>query len=536
VLAAAQQCGLSDREAERTYDSGFKSGLQNPAEKKDRRGNVIPLDARSDRSDSLDDDGITADCTDLFSAETYIKYHGADTRYCDPLGKFLLWDGQRWARDKTGETESRMLKVARAELEIAAKRYKKLSAEFADVSADPNADTDVLQKIKAKIKGESSKLAWWKKSQNQNRYSSAVKTISIMREIATTEDQYDANQMLLNVANGTINLHDSTLRPHDRNDLITRLAPVTYDPKAEAPLWQAFLRRIFAENDEIISSIKRLLGYGLTGSAREEILPIFYGTGANGKSTLSKSIAGIMGDYYKSIDSEILLDQKNQSNKVDSEKAQLRGVRLATCAEPSAGRSLSDGLLKQIASRDRVVARFLRCDTITFEPTHKIILITNHRPRIPTSDLGTRRRLLLVPYTITIPEDERDKSLDDKLATEASGILNWLIEGCREWQRIGLAPCPEIMAATNEYLADEDTLGAFIAESCIDEPGSREDSSSLYKSYEKWCLDAGEKPRSQNAFGRSLNERGYRRVKSRGRKMYVGIRLRGTPYQSEMVS
>jgi hypothetical protein len=183
VLAAAQQCGLSDREAERTYDSGFKSGLQNPAEKKDRRGNVIPLDARSDRSDSLDDDGITADCTDLFSAETYIKYHGADTRYCDPLGKFLLWDGQRWARDKTGETESRMLKVARAELEIAAKRYKKLSAEFADVSADPNADTDVLQKIKAKIKGESSKLAWWKKSQNQNRYSSAVKTISIMREI-----------------------------------------------------------------------------------------------------------------------------------------------------------------------------------------------------------------------------------------------------------------------------------------------------------------------------------------------------------------
>lgn len=232
--------------------------------------------------------------------------------------------------------------------------------------------------------------------------------------------------------------------------MITKMAPVVYDPSALAPWWDAFLRRIFEDKTELISSVQRLFGYGLTGKVSEEILAILWGSGANGKSTLIRAIARVTGDYQKHIDPDLLLDSKYSSAKIDSEKAHLKGTRIAICSETSEGRSLSDGLLKQVASRDRVVGRLLYHDSIEFDPSHKIYYVSNHRPRVQTTDLGTWRRLLLVPFNVTIPEAERDRELDDKLWAEASGILNWLVAGCLAWQRNGLTPCDEIMQATKK--------------------------------------------------------------------------------------
>ena len=341
-------------------------------------------------------------------------------------------------------------------------------------------------------------------------------------------DRLDADPWLFNVSNGTLDLRTQELRPHSPADRLTKLAPVAYDPHATAPSWTGFLERILP-SAEIREFVQRAIGYALTGDVGEQVLFFFHGSGANGKSTMLTALQAVLGDYAMPGAPDLLLAKHGESHP--AEVADLQGARLVVCQEIESGRSLAEARVKQLTGGDVIKARFMRQDFFAFKPTHKIIIGANHKPRVRGQDHAIWRRLRLVPFNVTIPPEERDRRLVEKLATEAPGILRWAVEGCAKWQRDGLGAPAEVTQATDEYQEDQDHLGPWLDERCERVAASEfEFSADLYRSYVTWCDANGERPWQQRAFGEGLAERGFRadrarRDGKRGRA-YFGLRLR----------
>lgn len=327
------------------------------------------------------------------------------------------------------------------------------------------------------------------------------------------------------MVNGTVDLRTGELRPHRREDLITRLAPVEYDPDAEAPLWEAFLRRIMDGNEDLIRFLQRAVGYSLTGDTSEQCFFLLYGTGANGKSTFLEAIRAMLGDYAQQADFGTFLVQNRDGPRNDV--ARLVGARFVSAVEVESGRRLSETLVKQLTGNDRVVARFLYREHFEFVPTFKLWLAANHKPVIRGADHAIWRRIKLIPFQVTIPPEDRDRQLAARLRAELPGVLAWAVRGCLEWQQYGLGEPPEVTEATNEYRAEMDPLGPFFGERCVLHPNARAYAGELYAGYAAWCEQAGERPMSQREFGLRLQERGFERRIVRGRVVWVGLGLRG---------
>ena len=312
--------------------------------------------------------------TEFGNARRLIRQHGEDMRFCHPWGKWLIWDGSRWAPDSTGEAARRakatIVGIYREAAGAASPDMRKALSSFA-------------------IKSEK------------------ASAIAAMLKIAESEPgipilpaALDANPYLLCVENGTVCTRTGTLRGHQREDLITKLAPVTYNPSAMAPTWTAFLDNILENRPDLIQFVKLWLGYCLTGDVSEHCMVVAYGTGRNGKSTLFETFAKIIGDYAGTVPNSLLLAQKNESHP--TERARLYGLRLAVCSETGAGRLLDESSLKKLTSGDKIDARRMREDFWDFEPTHKLVLYTNHPPRIRTTDEGTWSKVLLLPFKLMV--------------------------------------------------------------------------------------------------------------------------------------
>jgi len=197
-----------------------------------------------------------------------------------------------------------------------------------------------------------------------------------------------------------------------------------------------------------------------------------------------------------------------------------------TAIESDAGKRMAESLIKQMTGGDVLTARFMRAEWFEFKPTHKLFLAVNHKPVIRGTDLAIWRRIRLWPYPVSIPEDQQDRHLADKLAQEATGILAWLVQGCLDWQRLGLGVPAEVLTATAAYRNEMDILGDFIADCCIEMPTAQVSSGSLYEAYAKWCITNGEKSLAKRTFGVRLQERGYVSARDRTARMWVGIGLR----------
>jgi putative DNA primase/helicase len=329
--------------------------------------------------------------------------------------------------------------------------------------------------------------------------------------------------LLLNVENGTLNLRTGELEKHKKEDYITRLAQVTYDPKATAPTWDRFLNEIMQENAALVEFLRRGIGYAATGSTEEQCLFILYGTGANGKSTFLNTLKALLGDYSQQTPTDSLLVKRDGA--IPNDLARLKGARLVTAIEAEDGKRLAESLVKQLTGGDTITARFLRQEFFEFEPTFKIFLATNHRPVIKGTDNAIWRRIRLIPFDVTFPEDQQDRHLSKKLMEELPGILNWVIHGCLDWREMGLDIPDKVLEATQGYREDMDVLGGFIGECC--ETGVRFTSRAkeLYKRYEQWCADNGERPASNKKFGQSLIERGFEKDRSKHGIIYYGIQL-----------
>jgi putative DNA primase/helicase len=338
-------------------------------------------------------------------------------------------------------------------------------------------------------------------------------------------NQLDTDSHVLNVLNGTLNLRTGVLNPHKSEDLITKLAPVEYNPAALCPIWDAFLSRILNSNTKLIQFLQEAVGYSLTGDISEQVMFLLYGTGANGKSTFLETITDMFGDYWTKMNSETLVDVKRSAGSASEDVARLAGARLVTAVEIPPGRPMNTALVKELTGGDTAQARFLYKPSFTFRPQFKAFMAMNQKPTIHDPTEGIWRRIRLVPFTVTIPPNERDKNLPAKLHAELPGILAWSVQGCLAWQKSGLSTPSEVIAATENYRAEHDVLAGFLADRCVIGPTHDVLSKDLRTAYEDWCKDAGEEPFNPTMFGRCLNERGFPSARTHRGRVRKGLAL-----------
>jgi putative DNA primase/helicase len=314
------------------------------------------------------------------------------------------------------------------------------------------------------------------------------------------------------------------MRAHRADDYMTKVTAV--GPHGDCPLVLAFLDRIMGGDAELIAYHRRVLGYALTGVTRDHALFFGYGTGANGKSVLLSTVAGILGDYHKTAPIETFTASNVDRHPTDL--AMLRGARLVTATETEEGRQWAESRIKSLTGGDRVSARFMRQDFFEYVPQFKLFIAGNHRPGLRSVDEAIRHRFHLIPFAVTIPPEERDGELTEKLKAEWPGILAWIVAGCLKWQVEGLAAPDAVTAATAEYLNSEDAIAAWIDERCERDVIAWSSSKALFASWASWAGKAGEALGSQKKFSQKLAERPndkFRKHDTRNGKGFFGLRI-----------
>ena len=342
--------------------------------------------------------------------------------------------------------------------------------------------------------------------------------------IPVSQPMLDADPWLFNCRNGTIDLRTGELLAHDRSNLCTKEVPIAYDPDAKCPMWIAFLGRVMADNRALVKFLQRAVGYALTGMTTEQVLFFLYGTGANGKSTFIETCRNLVGDYAQQADFDTFVPKENGHPRNDL--ARLAGARFVAAVEAAQGRQLAENVIKQATGCDTITARFLYREYFEFSPQFKLFLVANHKPVIVGTDEAIWRRIRLIPFTVTIPPDERDKQLLEKLQRELPGILAWAVQGCLDWQRHGLGEPEAVSNATAAYRREMDVMADFIDESCVLGEDETEDAGLLYERFKEWSDANGEGAATQKKFGAQLRERGFKAGKKRGNRCWFGLRLR----------
>ncbi|MGI6225755.1 MAG: DNA primase family protein [Peptococcales bacterium] len=442
--------------------------------------------------------------SDLVFAQKFIEIHGNKVRYCHPYKKWLIFNGKQWVIDEEEKIHYLGLDVAKYYFELAQQQLKKETQDLNIV--------EKLGKIGIKL------------TNNRTIYQ-FVEAARRLPGVPIRPEELDQDIYKLNTKNCTIDLRDGRSLIHDSRDLITKMCNAEYRANAQCPTWLKFLDRIMDGNKELISYLQRVVGYSLTGDTSEHCLFMLYGTGRNGKSVFLNTILYVLGDYGKQAQPTILLERHNDNTSNDI--AAIRGVRFAPTSEIAEGKNLAEAVVKQLTGGDEVVARFLYGEYFTFKPQAKIFLATNHKPIIKGTDIAIWERIHLIPFTVFIPEGERDKHLADKLKAEADGILLWAVEGCLAWQREGLNPPDIVRQAVKSYREEMDVLASFINECCTIASYAKVQSGQLYEKYQAWCKENGETPLNQRNFGLRLKERGFNnRRGTGGRTMWEGIGLK----------
>jgi putative DNA primase/helicase len=427
----------------------------------------------------------------IFSDEAlalrFAERHANDLRFVAAWNKWLSWDGSRWRFDVTLHAYD----LARAICREASSECNKQKLAAANASGKTVAAVERLARAD--------------------------------RRIAATVEQWDRDPWALNTPDGVTDLRTGKMLPHRAEDYITQTTAVA--PKhGDCPIFFAFLHRVTNGDAELISYLRRVLGYALTGLTIEHALFFAYGTGANGKSVFLSTVSGILADYHKTAAPETFT--VSHSDRHLTELARLRGARMVSVTETEEGRRWAESRIKQMTGGDVIAANFMRQDQFEFRPVFKLFVAGNHKPGLRSVDEAIRRRLNLIPFTVTIPPDERDGELVEKLKAEWPGILAWMIDGCLEWQKRGLNAPKVVREATEAYLSAEDALAAWIDEKCERDPKSWASSSDLYKSWAAHADRAGEHPGSQKAFSQSIESRGFQRHRLNRAQGFYGLRLR----------
>jgi putative DNA primase/helicase len=423
-------------------------------------------------------------------ALTFADRHHADLRFVPLWSKWLLWDGSRWKLDDRTVAFTRARIICR---EVAATYKGKRACDIAS--------SKKVAAIGTLARGDS-------------------------RHVATA-DQWDARLTRLSMPTRTMDLETGHSHPPDPLDYSTKVTTATAAPEGAAcPLWLAFLRKVTGDDEELIGFLQRFLGYCLSGLTAEHALLFLFGTGSNGKSVFTAVLTAILGDYAIIAPMEMFI--ATQVDRHPTEIARLRGARLVVAHETQKGRRWDESKLKTLTGGDPISGRFMRGDFFDFNPTHKFIIAGNHKPGFRTVDEAIRRRFLLVPFTVCIPKEERDRDLTEKLKAEGPAILRWMVDGYLEWQCEGLMVPERVRAATNEYLADQDSLSQW-ADECTEaheSPFAFETTRALFKSWRGWAEDRNLAVGTETVFVDSLKDRGFEHKRTGKARGFTGIRLK----------
>lgn len=445
--------------------------------------------------------------TDLGNAKRFINYHKNNVRHCHELKTWYIWDGKRWAADRTN----------------------KIFSLAKEVVATIHVEAGYVLNSKQEKRIEISK--WANQSESEYRLKAMLSLAESEPEIAITVDALDANHWLLNCLNGTIDLRYNELLPHNRSDLITKLAPIEYNETATSETWNDFLTDVLPEPN-LQEYVQRAAGYSITGDTSEETLFITYGKGSSGKSTFLEAIRSTLGDYAKTADFETFLQRSFAGGGPRNDIARLSSSRLVSSIEVEEGKRFAEGLVKNITGGDTIAARFLHKEFFEYIPQFKLWLAVNNRPQINEKDSGMWRRVQVIPFDVVIPEEKRDKSLKAKFRDPeicGSAIIAWLMQGCINWLSEGLNPPEKIKNAIKEYQSAMSPLGTFIEDECIINPSHDVVFNDLYTRYTWWCdyNDVKSDDRiKENMLTKVIKSLGFERKRSKRERKIKGLSLK----------
>lgn len=445
--------------------------------------------------------------TDIGNARRLIQAWGNEFRYVPGWG-FVVWEGYRWNRDPNG-----------AMLRFAKDGITRMINDAGQMLKFYKNDQDHKEDVRAAKK----LLKWAESSSNDRRIKAMLEVAKSEPDVVMDSSDFDAFDLLFNASNATIDLKTGEAKLPETSDYLTKQTEVRWDENATCPNWEAFLQKIFAADAELIAYLQRVVGYAMTGSTSEQCVFLFHGTGANGKSTFLNVIGEVLGEYATRLDANSFLVNKSG---VPNDLAKLQSVRFVSAVEVGEGRRLNEVLIKQLSGGEKVSARFLYHEYFEFMPKFKLFFASNHKPEIHGQDYAIWRRIHLIPFEVTIPPNEQDPNLMDKLRGELPGILRWAVRGAVDWCQGRLRVPQRVLSATNSYKEEMDIISEFIGARCTATAGAESGAAEIYGEYVQFCEESKEKPLTRNAFGRRLTEHGFKSRKgTEGRRIWTGIGL-----------
>lgn len=451
---------------------------------------------------------------DALNSQFFEKDHAERVMYVPQRGAWFLFSDNVWRADELRYVYQLGLETTRNMLIEAAQLI--LQAAKAKTDAERRELTDKAARITSQARA----------AQNKGKLEAMLALAATRPRIAISQEKLDDDDMLLACKNGAIDLESGAFRNARAEDYCTKQAGAAFMggwEEVDCTTWRRFLEEV-QPDENARAWLQRFAGYCLTGRTGEQIMTVFYGTGANGKSVFVETLKKVLGSYAVAAQFETFVERKNEG--VRNDLARLDKARLVVAQEGQEGARLDEGVIKQMTGDDEITARFLHREFFTFKPRFKVVLVSNHKPVITGSDHGIWRRVVLVPWPVTIPTEKRDRDLLNKLLAEMPGILAWCLEGLAKYLECGLQPLPKSIArATSDYKRDSDTIGLWLDDCCLLDSQATTPASDLYSKYTSWATSNGHRPVSAKTLGDRLRERGLIPVREAGKRAWAGIAL-----------
>jgi putative DNA primase/helicase len=430
--------------------------------------------------------------TEVATSDLFLKIFVHRLRYCYGMKRWLAWDETRWQIDRSG--------IAQSYCKMFVKYFYKQAGEYST---------------------EEERRRMFRHAEHSNSASGIENILRCSQpDVSISEDKLDADGYLLNLQNGTFDLRTLTLRPHNKDDLLTKIANVTYDPEADCPVWKEHIKTVFDGDADLITQFQDICGYALAGIGNPRAgFFVLYGKGRNGKTVTMNVLSSLMGDYSTNISPVTL--QKKKGETVRTDLLHMMGARIVTCSEPSKSIVLDDGVIKDITGGNVLTARHLYGEEVDFRMSGCVFFAGNYKPRIDDQTVAMWNRIWLIPFTHYFPPEEQDADILDKLKREYAGILNWMVQGWKRYQLSGLTKCKKVADETKEYQNNEDNYHEFLKQYTINK-NLQIKGSKFFKDYLTWCDGQGIKPVSITMFGREMASRFTKRHTDKG-VVYDGI-------------
>jgi len=439
--------------------------------------------------------------TDAGNALLFVAMYKEDIRYIEAWRTWTQWNGKRWEI----ASDAALLPLARH------------VTEYMFNCAASLADDDLRQALRRHA------IA----TQREQRLHAMINLAKGEATIRAEPHQFDANPWLLGCEDVTFDLRARKPHAPRREDFITKSTGIVPNPKAVCPNWLATLDWTMEGDAETIEHLQRIAGYMLTGLVAEEKLFALFGGGDNGKTTFAMTLFEALGDYAGKGRRDLLLQSQGEKGAASPDVALLHGKRLVVVSETDEGCAIAEAQVKEITSNEPITARKLHRDPFTFNPSHKVLLMTNHRPFVKGSDEGIWRRLNIIGFNAKIAEEDKDAHFrDQKVRPELPAILAWMIRGCFMWQRDGLKPSAAVTHATKAYRSEMDFIRQWLDERTVVDPQGSIPRNLAYGEYEIWSKQEHAPTLGNRRFVEELHMRGFHTTKSNGVRLFRGLRLR----------